>query len=70
MIRPISLRLSALALTVAALLTACGGNDDPVVMPEESRPHDSRVFTTTAATTFDPMTAAAGDVTVMSTTSR
>ena len=70
MIRPIPLRLSALALTVAALLAACGGNDDPVVMPEESRPHDSRVFTTTAATTFDAMTAAAGDVTVMSTTSR
>ena len=70
MIRPIPLRLSALALTVAALLAACGGNDDPVVMPEESRPHDSRVFTTTAATTFDAMTAAAGDVTVMSTSSR
>ena len=70
MIRPVPLRLSALALTVAALLAACGGNDDPIVMPEESRPHDSRVFTTTAATTFDAMTAAAGDVTVMSTTSR
>ena len=70
MIRPVPLRLSALALTAAALLAACGGNDDPIVMPEESRPHDSRVFTTTAATTFDAMTAAAGDVTVMSTTSR
>ena len=33
MIRPIPLRLSALALSVAALLAACGGNDDPVVMP-------------------------------------
>ena len=70
MIRPVPLRLSALALTVAALLAACGGSDDPVAMPEESRPHDSRVFTTTAATTFDAMTAAAGDVTVMSTSSR
>ena len=72
MIRPVPLRLSALALTVAALLAACGGDDSPtaVVEPEEVRPHDSRVFTTTAATTFDAMTAAAGDVTVMSTTSR
>ena len=70
MIRPVPLRLSALSLTVAALLAACGGNDDAVVVPEETRPHDSRAFTTTAATTFTAMAAAAGDVTDMSTTSR
>ncbi len=72
MIRPVPLRLSALALTAAALLAACGGDDTPtvVVEPEEVRPQDSRAHTTTAATTFDAMAAAAGDVTVMSTTSR
>ena len=69
--RPTPLRLSALTLSVAALLAACGGNDDPVVVaPEETRTHDGRSFTATAATTFDAMAAAAGDVTEMSTTSR
>ena len=67
--RPAPLRLSALALTAASLLTACGGND-AVVEPEETRAQDSRSFTTTAATTFTAMAAAPGDVTDMSSSSR
>ena len=40
-------------------------------MPEETRTQDSRSFTADATvTTFDAMAADAGDVTVMSTTSR
>ena len=68
---PSSFRLTALALAGAAFLAACGGVDDPVPVPEETRPQDSRTFTADAtATTFAAMAAAAGDVVVMSTTSR
>lgn len=68
-----TLRLSALA--AAVLLSACGGDDNPVVAPiepEETRAQDSRTFTPAnpAATTFAAMAAAAGDVVDMSTTSR
>ena len=59
--------------TLALLLTACGGGDGDTtapVVPEPARPQDSRTFTTTAATTFDAMAAAAGDTVAMSTTSR
>lgn len=66
--RPIAIAVLAL------LLSACGGGDDdsstPAVVPEPTRPQDSRSFTTTAATTFAPMAAAAGDVVDMATTSR
>lgn len=58
---------TALVLVGALLLAGCGGAD-PV--PEETRAQDSRSFTATAATTFAPMAAAAGDVVDMSTTSR
>ena len=65
-----SLRLSALALASTAFLAACGGSDDPPA-PEETRAQDTRTFTADAtATTFPAMAAAAGDVTVMGTTSR
>ena len=66
-----SCRLTALALASTAFLAACGGGDDPVA-PEETRAQDSRSFSpaNASATTFNPMAAAAGDVTVMSTTSR
>ena len=68
-----TLRLSTLA--AAVLLSACGGDDDPVVapiVPEETRAQDSRTFTPAdpTATTFPAMAAAAGDVVDMSTTSR
>jgi acetyl esterase/lipase len=65
-----SMRLAALAASI--LLASCGGDDDPAPapVPEETRAQDSRVFTATAATTFDPMAAAAGDVVDMSTTNR
>ena len=64
-------RLTALALAATSLLVACGGSDDPIA-PEETRAHDARVFTPAnpTATTFNAMAAAAGDVVVMSTTSR
>jgi hypothetical protein len=74
-----TLRLSALALAITTLLSACGGSDDtvanpppPVAVAEEARPHDTRVFTPAAptATTFDAMAAAVTDTVVMSTTSR
>jgi hypothetical protein len=63
------------ALLGSALLSACGGGSDstpaPVVKaPEESRPHDTRTFTTTPATTFAAMATATGDVTNVATTSR
>jgi hypothetical protein len=65
-----SIRLSALALSSAAALVACGGSDNPPA-PEETRAQDSRTFTADAsATTFTAMAAAPGDVTDMSTTSR
>ena len=66
-----SLRLSALALASTAFLAACGGSDDPPA-PEETRAQDARSFSPAdpTATTFTAMAAAAGDVTVMSTTSR
>jgi pimeloyl-ACP methyl ester carboxylesterase len=60
----------------ALMLVACGGsdsnnNDTPGPIPEESRPHDTRAFTSDAtATTFTAMAAAAGDTVDMSTTSR
>ena len=66
-------RSTALCLAGLTLLAACGGgSDDPVVPPEESRPHDTRVFSPAnpAATTFSAMAAAAGDIVDMSTTSR
>jgi hypothetical protein len=64
------------ALLGSALLSACGGgtsdpNPAPVAKaPEESRPHDTRTFTTTPATTFAAMATATGDVTNVATTSR
>jgi acetyl esterase/lipase len=76
-----SLRLTALAFSISALLSACGGTDDPVAVApppppapvaEEVRPQDTRTFAPVApiATTFAAMAAAVGDVTDMSTTSR
>ncbi len=69
--RPIALKY--LATFVSGLfLTACGNSSDTAAVkaPEEARPHDTRVFTTTPETTFDPMAVAAGDVTDVTTTSR
>ena len=66
-----SLRLAALASSV--LLAACGGTDPAPtpVEPEETRAHDSRVFTADATvTTFAAMATAAGDTIDVSTTSR
>ena len=72
-----SLRLTALALAIPVLLSACGGSDEPaavtpVAVAEETRPHDSRTFTPAAptATTFDAMATAVTDTVAMSTTSR
>ena len=74
-----TLRLTALALAIPALLSACGGSDDTVANPpppatvaEEARPHDTRVFAPAApaATTFEAMAAAVTDTVVMTTTSR
>jgi acetyl esterase/lipase len=76
-----SLRLTALAFSISALLSACGGTDDPVAVApppppapvaEEVRPQDTRIFAPVApiATTFAAMATAVGDVTDMSTTSR
>ena len=77
------MQLSALALSLTGLLSACGGGDDPapvvaaapVAVPEEIRAQDSRntfapSAATAAATTFAAMAAAVGDVVDMSTTSR
>ena len=52
------------ALALAALLAACGGGDEILnPIPEETRAHDSRQFTTgTVAATFAAMAAAPGDV--------
>ena len=64
---------AAVALAASVLLAACGGDDDDTasVQPEETRPQDSRTFTVdAAATTFDAMAAASGDVVDMSGTSR
>ena len=59
-----------LALAVVALVSACGGSDDPVVA-EETRAQDSRSFTADASvTTFNAMAPAAGDAVDMNTTSR
>jgi hypothetical protein len=62
------------AIAASALLAACGGSDTVVpvvVVPEETRAQDSRVFTADATvTTFAAMAAATGDATDMSTTSR
>ncbi|GAB4560367.1 MAG: alpha/beta hydrolase [Rhizobacter sp.] len=65
------LRLVGLA-AISVLLAACGGSDDPapVPVPEETRAHDTRTFTATAATTFTAMAADPADVVDMSTTSR
>ena len=64
-------RLTALAFAATSFLVACGGSDDASA-PEETRAHDARVFTAAnpTATTFNAMAAAAGDVVVMSSTSR
>ncbi len=62
-------RLTALAFAATSFLVACGGGDDDVQAPEETRAQDSRAFTADAtATTFAGMPAAAGDVIDMSTT--
>ena len=68
---PFALQPTALALATAVLLAACGGGDDPVA-PEETRAHDSRVFTTATPTptTFTAMAAATGDTVDVATTSR
>ena len=65
---PLNQRVTFVALAVGVLLSACGGSGSD---PEESRPQDSRTFSTGAvAPTFAPMAAAPGDVVDMSTTSR
>ena len=67
------IKLSFAAVSAATLLAACGGGDDPVTapVPEETRAHDSRKFTTdTTVTTFAAMKAVAGDAVDVSTTSR
>ena len=62
---------TAIALAAVSLIAACGGSDDPAPIPEETRTQDTRSFTADATvTTFDAMAADAGDVTVMSSTSR
>jgi hypothetical protein len=79
---PIAL-LRVAALVGSVFIAACGGSDSPppipaappaappvVVVPEESRPQDTRAFTTTPATTFAAMATATGDVTDVTTTSR
>jgi hypothetical protein len=65
------------ALAACLMLFACGGaNDDTVAVPvmqepEETRAHDSRVFTADAsAAAFTAMAPALGDLVDMSTTSR
>lgn len=67
-----SLRLTAVA--GAVLLASCGGGDDGGPAPEETRPHDARTFTATAATTFSAMTPLAGasqaDIDTLNNTSR
>ena len=71
-----SLRLTAVFMSVAALLSACGGSDEPAtpatVVAEEARSQDTRTFSPAlpAATTFDAMAGAVTDTVVMSTTSR
>ena len=72
---PTSGRMSAIVLASVAGLTACGGSDDVVVPPEETRAQDARnsfapTPTDAAATTFAAQAAAPGDVVDMSTTSR
>lgn len=68
-------RLTLALLGAAAVLAACGGSADdgyptePVA--EETREHDSRTFTAdVSATSFDALTAAAGDQTNVTNTSR
>jgi hypothetical protein len=67
-------RFTALALTSAVLLAACGGSNDPgstpAPAPEETRPQDARIFTAAAATTFAAMAPVAGDTVDVTTTSR
>jgi hypothetical protein len=68
------------ALAGSIFMTGCGGSDGgseppaappPVaVVPEESRPQDTRTFNATAATTFAALGTATGDITDMATTSR
>ncbi len=69
---PIRLHLPVLALLGAALLSACGGSDDPAPLPEETRTQDSLTFTPAnpTATTFAAMASQATDTVDMSTTSR
>lgn len=65
------IRFNIVALAAATLLAACGGSNDPVPAPEETRAHDNRKFTTdTTVTTFAAMSPATGDAVDMNTTSR
>ena len=55
---PYPFRLLAIASASALLLTACGGDDDPLPVAEETRPQDSRTAFAPAdptATTFAAM---------------
>ena len=63
---------TAAALAASLFVAACGNSEDEaVVAPEETRAHDSRVFTADAtATTFAAMPAATTDTVVMASTSR
>jgi hypothetical protein len=72
--------LLAAALAGNIFITGCGGSDGgseppaatpPIaVVPEESRPQDTRTFNATAATTFAALGTATGDMTDVATTSR
>ena len=67
------IKLSFAAVSAATFLVACGGGDNAVIapVPEETRAHDSRKFTTdTTVTTFAAMKAVAGDAVDVNTTSR
>lgn len=57
-------RLLAVASASAFLLAACGGDDDPVQVPEETRPQDARTSFAPAdptATTFDALPGGTAD---------
>ena len=63
---------TAVALAASLFVVACGNSDDEAaIAPEETRAHDSRVFTADATvTTFAAMPAATTDTVAMATTSR
>jgi hypothetical protein len=65
-------RHTAVTVACLALLAACGGDDDPVPVPEETRAQDARTFSPAnpTATTFAAMAAASGDTVDVGTTSR